>query len=119
MKAAKEIKEIDDFLRGSSQWMRIEVNFIIDNFLKLPPEEKKEIYNQLKLGDEEQFLLAAKKLIKFVQDSLVEIAKSISEGMIIPPWKIPDSELERKMYYVGMYFKAHLNEQLIIEKIAN
>jgi len=113
----KEDREIDDFLRGSSQWMRIEVNFIIDKFSKLTVEKQREIHKQLKSRDEKQFILAAKKLIKFIRDNPVEVSKTITTDAWFPPWTISSSELKLKTRYVGLYFKMYLREQVVIEKI--
>ena len=113
----KEDREIDDFLRSSSQSMRVEVNFIADKFSNLPLEKQREIHNQLKSGDREQFFLAAKELVKFVQDNPVEMAKSIYKESLIPPWIIPEYAIEGKTLYIGLYFKKYLHEQVVIDKI--
>ena len=114
----KKDREIDDFLRSSSQCMKIEVIFIRDKFLRLSIEEQREIYNQLKSNNEDLFQLASEKLIKFVQDNGKEISESISKDF--PPWNIPEYALEQKTRYVGLYFKMHLQEgvdEFTIEKI--
>ena len=114
---ARNIDEDDDFLRRSIRWMDAELRFAVYKFLKLPAEERKEIYKQLNSGNGGQFDLAAEKLIGFIDKNPKEMAEFIAGGMSIPEWKIQDSEKEIKTKYIGVYFKKYLSEEGTMQKI--
>lgn len=107
----EEKKEADDLLRSSMLYMRCEINFIILHyFLRLPLESQAGIYDQLNSGNKSQILLVGQTLFRFIQENSRKMAEFVSSKMT--EWKISPPEVERKAYYMGLYFKIHLQKQL-------
>ncbi len=91
-----------------------ELSFVIKKFLKLPKEEKREVYTKINSDDIKIRTEALHVLVGLILDNSKELAEFVSPALDC--WIFVDDNGEKKAYILA-YFLINLNKNLTIKML--